>query len=171
MVTNAGANIESGAQEAAPQEQKQDAERQRLDEACQACMERVDAPLAERGTPTPQSEGLAADDPDETDEASDDAAGDEDESPVEASSSQDATPEAGPVPATPAGIEVVRGEREFHISGTVIKESQSTAGLSNEQARDVLKTAFPEIANATVRESTKNGVAVVEFLPQPGRKG
>lgn len=45
--------------------------------------------------------------------------------------------------------------------------------ISNEQVRDLLKTSYPEIANATIRERTEgeNGLRVVEFLPQPGRKG
>lgn len=43
--------------------------------------------------------------------------------------------------------------------------------ISNEQVRDLLKTSYPEIANATLREREENGLRVVEFLPQPGRKG
>lgn len=73
-------------------------------------------------------------------------------------------------PKTPA-VEIVRGEREFHVSGSVVKENETTAGLTNEQARDALKAAFPEVANATIRERNEGGVSIVEFLPQPGRKG
>ncbi len=45
--------------------------------------------------------------------------------------------------------------------------------INNNAVRDVLKTTYPEIANATIRERTEgeNGLRVVEFLPQPGRKG
>jgi PRTRC genetic system protein C len=61
--------------------------------------------------------------------------------------------------------------RVFKVGGTTIHEDASTAELTNEQARDVLKTMYPEIANATIRETVTNGVKTVEFLPQPGRKG
>ena len=58
-------------------------------------------------------------------------------------------------------------------TGTVrIVEDESTRGLSNEEVRSILKTTYPEIANATIREvTTAEGQTVVEFLPQPGRKG
>ena len=58
-------------------------------------------------------------------------------------------------------------------TGTVrIVEDESTRGLSNEAVRSLLKTTYPEIANATIRETaTTEGQTVVEFLPQPGRKG
>lgn len=42
--------------------------------------------------------------------------------------------------------------------------------LSNE-VRDLIKTSYPDIANATLRERDENGLHVVEFLPQSGRKG
>ncbi len=58
-------------------------------------------------------------------------------------------------------------------TGTVrIVEDESMHGLSNEEVRNVLKATYPEIANATIREVTaEDGQTVVEFLPQPGRKG
>ena len=58
-------------------------------------------------------------------------------------------------------------------TGTVrIIEDESTVGLDNEAVRNLLKTSYPEIANATIREvTTTEGQTVVEFLPQPGRKG
>ena len=44
--------------------------------------------------------------------------------------------------------------------------------INNEAIRSLLKTTYPEIANATIREvTTDDGQQVVEFLPQPGRKG
>lgn len=43
--------------------------------------------------------------------------------------------------------------------------------ITNEQVRDLLKTNYPEIANATLRELEENGMRIIEFLPQPGRKG
>lgn len=62
--------------------------------------------------------------------------------------------------------------RVFKIGATRVFEDPSTmSGLSNEQVRDLLKTTYPEIANATLRERDENGLRVVEFLPQPGRKG
>ncbi len=63
------------------------------------------------------------------------------------------------------------GKRVFKVGGTTIHEDATTAALSNEAARDVLKAMYPEIANATIRETSKDGVKIVEFLPQPGRKG
>ncbi|GIK76125.1 hypothetical protein FBR02_00085 [Anaerolineae bacterium CFX9] len=63
--------------------------------------------------------------------------------------------------------------RVFKIGATRIVEDPSMSDLTNEQVRDLLKTSYPEIANATLRERTEgeNGLRVVEFLPQPGRKG
>ncbi len=44
--------------------------------------------------------------------------------------------------------------------------------INNEEVRGILKATYPEIANATIREvTTAEGQTVVEFLPQPGRKG
>jgi hypothetical protein len=43
--------------------------------------------------------------------------------------------------------------------------------LSLEQIRTLLKTTYPEIAHATVRERTEGDTLVVEFLPVAGRKG
>lgn len=62
-------------------------------------------------------------------------------------------------------------KRVFKVGGTTIHEDATTAALTNEAARDVLKLMYPEIANATIRETVANGVKTVEFLPQPGRKG
>ncbi len=61
--------------------------------------------------------------------------------------------------------------RVFKIGATRIVEDPSMSGISNEGVRDLLKTNYPEIANATIREREENGLRVVEFLPQPGRKG
>jgi PRTRC genetic system protein C len=58
-------------------------------------------------------------------------------------------------------------------TGTVrIVEDESLQGLDHEAVRNLLKATYPEIANATIREVTSDdGQTVVEFLPQPGRKG
>ena len=68
-------------------------------------------------------------------------------------------------------IEVTTGPRVFVIGPNKVVESDSTVGLTNEQARSFLQGAYPEVANATIRTRDDNGQAVVEFLPQPGRKG
>jgi hypothetical protein len=65
----------------------------------------------------------------------------------------------------------VTGPRVFVIGPNKVVESDATVGLTNEQARSFLQGAYPEVANATIRERNDNGQAVVEFLPQPGRKG
>jgi hypothetical protein len=58
-------------------------------------------------------------------------------------------------------------------TGTIrIVEDASMAGLSNEEIRSLLKSSCPEVANATIRESQlEDGTPLIEFLPQPGRKG
>jgi PRTRC genetic system protein C len=62
--------------------------------------------------------------------------------------------------------------RIFKSGATRIVEDPSMSELSNEQVRDLLKTTYPEIANATIRESQlEDGTRLVEFLPVPGRKG
>lgn len=61
--------------------------------------------------------------------------------------------------------------RVFKVGATRIVEDVSMAALTNEQVRDLLKISYPEIANATLREREENGQRVVDFLPQPGRKG
>ncbi len=66
---------------------------------------------------------------------------------------------------------VTQPSRVFKTGTTRIVEGASMSGLSNEQVRDLLKTSYPEIANATIRERDENGIRIVEFLAQPGRKG
>jgi hypothetical protein len=62
--------------------------------------------------------------------------------------------------------------RTFVIGANRIVEDESTTALSAEQMRTLLRSNYPEVANATIRERTDdNGNRVVEFLPQPGRKG
>ena len=83
------------------------------------------------------------------------------------------TPEAAtePVAASTPTVEVVNNERVFKIGSQTIYENDVTYGLSNEAVRDILKLQFPEIANATIGARAENGLSIVEFLPQPGRKG
>lgn len=62
--------------------------------------------------------------------------------------------------------------RIFKTGAVRIVEDDSMRGLNNEEVRNVLKATYPEVANATIREvTTDEGQTVVEFLPQPGRKG
>lgn len=62
--------------------------------------------------------------------------------------------------------------RIFKTGAVRIVEDDSMRGLDNEAVRNLLKVTYPEIANATIREiSTEDGQKVIEFLPQPGRKG
>ena len=66
---------------------------------------------------------------------------------------------------------LIQPARVFKIGATRIVEDVSMSTLDNNAIRDLLKTSYPEIANATLRERDENGLRVVEFLPQPGRKG
>ncbi len=59
----------------------------------------------------------------------------------------------------------------FKIGATRIAADESMAQLNHEQVRDLLKRTYPEVAHATIREREENGLRVIEFLPQPGRKG
>ena len=63
--------------------------------------------------------------------------------------------------------------RVFKIGANRVVEDASTAQLSNEQARELFKISYPEVANATIRSriDTAANLHIVEFLPQPGRKG
>lgn len=62
--------------------------------------------------------------------------------------------------------------RIFKTGATRIVEDDSMRGKSVEEVRALLRSAYPEIANATIRETiTADGQPVIEFLPQPGRKG
>lgn len=62
--------------------------------------------------------------------------------------------------------------RIFKTGSTIIAEDTSTAGLSPEAVRDILKYQFPEVANATINlRTTEDGQQIIEFLAKPGRKG
>ncbi len=61
--------------------------------------------------------------------------------------------------------------RIIKIGATRIVADASMSAIEPEQLRDLLKTTYPEIANATLRERDENGLRVIEFLPQPARKG
>jgi hypothetical protein len=62
--------------------------------------------------------------------------------------------------------------RIFKTGATRIVEDDSMRGKNIEEVRALLRSAYPEVANATIRETTTaDGQPVIEFLPQPGRKG
>ena len=62
-------------------------------------------------------------------------------------------------------------QRIFQIGSTRIVEDESTAQLTNEQVRELLKRRYPEVAYATIEESEQDGARVVTLRNQPGRKG
>lgn len=61
--------------------------------------------------------------------------------------------------------------RVFKTGTTRIVEDESMRGKSIEDVQALLSTQYPEVRNATVRSRTEGEYTVVEFLPQPGRKG
>ncbi len=61
--------------------------------------------------------------------------------------------------------------RVFKIGSNRIVEGPETTKLSNEQVRKLLAAQYPEVANATIRETINGEARIVEYLPQPGRKG
>jgi PRTRC genetic system protein C len=62
-------------------------------------------------------------------------------------------------------------KRVFKVGTNRIVEDTATAKLTNEQVRKLLAAQYPEVANATIRETTNGETRIVEYLPQPGRKG
>ena len=62
--------------------------------------------------------------------------------------------------------------RIFKTGSSLIAEAPEMRELSNEAIRGLLKHSYPEVANAVIRETPQtDGSLLVEFLPQPGRKG
>ncbi len=62
--------------------------------------------------------------------------------------------------------------RIFQIGTTTITEDNSTRDQTPQQVKAILQRAFPEIANAEIRETTRDdGTPVIQFVPRPGRKG
>lgn len=62
--------------------------------------------------------------------------------------------------------------RIFKIGAVRIVEDDSTRGLTPDAVRTILKSSYPEVAHATVRETVlADGTPLIEYLPQPGRKG
>jgi len=63
--------------------------------------------------------------------------------------------------------------RIFKIGSSRIVEDETMIDLSTEDVRERLKLAYPEVANATIRETTddESGITFVSFIPVAGRKG
>jgi hypothetical protein len=62
--------------------------------------------------------------------------------------------------------------RIFKIGDVQIVEDETTANLSNEEVRTLLRSQYPEVVNATLRETAQGDEStLVEFLPRPERKG
>ncbi len=61
--------------------------------------------------------------------------------------------------------------RIFKIGSTRIVEDPSMEGMSNEQVQETLAFQYPQVANATIHTTEKEGNLFVEFLKKPGRKG
>ena len=62
--------------------------------------------------------------------------------------------------------------RIFKIGTTTIVEDESLSGKSLDQIKDVLKRTYPEVAHATVRETTlEDGSTCYHYINRPGRKG
>jgi len=62
--------------------------------------------------------------------------------------------------------------RIFKIGATRIVEDASLAGRDLDEVKAILQRSYPEIAHATVRETTlDDGTQLIEWLAQPGKKG
>lgn len=62
--------------------------------------------------------------------------------------------------------------RIFKIGTTTIVEDDSLTGKTLDEVKDILKRSYPEVAHATVRETTlENGSICYHFISRPGRKG
>jgi len=62
-------------------------------------------------------------------------------------------------------------KRVFKVGANRIVEDAATSKLTNEQVRKLLAAQYPEVANATIRETTSGDTRIIEYLQQPGRKG
>jgi hypothetical protein len=62
--------------------------------------------------------------------------------------------------------------RIVKTGSTLITEVLEMRDLSNDAVKNLLKHSYPEVANATIRETPQaDGTVLVEYLPVPGRKG
>jgi len=72
---------------------------------------------------------------------------------------------------TPETEAVAPLKRVFKVGTNRIVEDAATSKLTNEQVRKLLAAQYPEVANATIRETTSGDTRIIEYLQQPGRKG
>ena len=62
--------------------------------------------------------------------------------------------------------------RIFKIGATTIIADETTAQLDKEQVRTLLKSSYPEVAHATIRERVlDDGTECWDFIAKAGRKG
>ncbi|MEL6321193.1 MAG: PRTRC system protein C [Cyanobacteria bacterium J06626_14] len=61
--------------------------------------------------------------------------------------------------------------RIFKIGSTRIVEDDSMRDMTNEQVQEMLAFSHPEVANAKISTTEKDGSLFVEFIPKAGRKG
>lgn len=62
--------------------------------------------------------------------------------------------------------------RIIKIGATRIVADEAMAQLGAEELRALLKPTYPEVAHASVRETTlDDGTPVLEYIAQAGRKG
>ena len=64
------------------------------------------------------------------------------------------------------------GQRIFIVGTTRIVEDEQLRGLSLEQVKALLARSYPEVATASLRQTTgEDGTLYVSFLPVAGKKG
>jgi len=73
--------------------------------------------------------------------------------------------------ATPAQSDTTPLKRVFKVGANRIAEDAATAKLTNEQIRKLLTAQYPEVANATIRETVSGDTRVIDFIAVAGRKG
>jgi hypothetical protein len=61
--------------------------------------------------------------------------------------------------------------RIFKIGSTRIVEDESMRDMTNEQVQETLAFQYPEVANATIHTTEKDGSLYIEWISKPGRKG
>lgn len=62
--------------------------------------------------------------------------------------------------------------RIFKIGTVTVVEDESLAGKSLDAVKQILARTYPEVAHATVRETTlEDGSTCYHFTSRPGRKG
>ncbi len=62
-------------------------------------------------------------------------------------------------------------QRIFKIGTIRIVADDTMRELSRDAVRQMLQKTYPQVAHATIRETTTGNTTLVEFVPKPGRKG